>query len=285
MLISRIVFARHCPVFTLLMLLKIPGKILELRAQIWNAGGSYVLFYYATSAPLTEWLHDVESCGAQQSRACWMNASSGVDYNLVNRSELDFQTRVILLLLSSQSAQCTYNMMVLIWQRMLNVKTSTALILFQRGARIRSLGQNAVGCLRCGDHRVCQQNQHSCEIRVQGHYKETTSHFQHKITNCHGTHYERDTQWENKTKRFVIIFNTELEKVKSGCTLSAGQLVEACCLLFDMRFICVWWWTRWLLLLPFLCHQKWNEQLWKWKWKIESPDLSCKVTVVSLAVV
>ncbi len=94
---------------------------------------------------------------------------------------------------------------------MLSVITSTALILFQRGARIRSLGQRAVGCLRCGHRRARQQNQHSCEIRVQRHYKETTSHFQHKITNCHGTHYEWYTQRGNKTKRFGIILNLKVK--------------------------------------------------------------------------
>lgn len=49
---------------------------------------------------------------------------------------------------------------------MLSATTWTALILFQRGACICSLGQNVVECLKCGHHRACHQNQHSCEIRV-----------------------------------------------------------------------------------------------------------------------
>lgn len=101
------------------------------------------------------------------------------------------------------------------WQsrvnRTLSVVTSTALIPFQRGAHIHSLGQSVVRNLTCGHHRARRQKQHICEIRVQRRYKETASQSPTQ-NDCHGLHHGWNMTWENKTttcRRGSILFKLD----------------------------------------------------------------------------
>lgn len=134
--------------------------------QLWCEKLVAAVSYYATSAPQeqtplppTWWLHDVESCGVHRALRIgagsveWM-LFSGVDHSSANSSEnkhffdsswstisiIELSTRVVFI----NPTYLTWQF--IIWKRMLSVLTSIALILFQRGARISSVGHSAVGC-------------------------------------------------------------------------------------------------------------------------------------------
>lgn len=194
---------------------KMPGKwcSYELKYEMPVAPVSH--YAHESSPPPSWWLHDVESCGDHRLlkaqpverrpvQVCGSQSSQrhidvnqkgifqGVKlgYKCPSLNTLRVHCLSVLRVAQDESrvkkdAPCKKKK-----------KTSTALIRFQSGGpACVSFAKSVVGCLRCGHRRACRQHQHSCEIRVQRHYKETTSHLRRRASVTAAIMNRTKTKW------------------------------------------------------------------------------------------